>query len=141
MAQFYKAVVEPFVQELLNEKISERLPTAITILDFYLIVSTLIFYMFSVTDSIDRRSDDSDNKGVPFELLLPLYVTGGYFAIREFMQMISFIHLGLFFSSWFKRATNWMEISVIVQIFFWTVEMEIESMPLNFFQIGTSITL
>lgn len=51
------AVVKPFVQELLNEKISKRFPTAIMILDFYSIVITLVAYIVTVIESIDRRSD------------------------------------------------------------------------------------
>lgn len=134
-------MVEPFVQEILNKKISQRLPTAITILDFYCIVVTLVTYIFAVTDSIDRQSDIGTNGSVRLELLLPLYVAGGYFAIREFMQIISFIHLGLFFGLWFKRVTNWVEVFLIVQIIFWTFIMDMGTMPIKFFQTGTAITL
>mmetsp|Transcript_19907 Transcript_19907/g.29820 ORF Transcript_19907/g.29820 Transcript_19907/m.29820 type:complete len:626 (-) Transcript_19907:125-2002(-) len=135
------AVVEPYVQGLLNENISKRFPTAIMMLDFYAIVATLATFMIAVINSIDRRSDDDSNDSIPMLLLHPLYIVGAYFAVREFVQILSFIHLGLFFSSWFKRGTNWIEISFIVQVIFWTVVMETGAMSLNFFQTGTTITL
>lgn len=162
------AVVEPYVQQLLNQKISQRFPTAIMMLDFYAIVALLVTYMIAVINCIDRRSDymnissmynnesnelnesnalnalnevNEMNDSSPLLLLLPLYIVGAYFAVRECVQILSFIHLGLFFTSWFQRGTNWMEISLIVQVFFWTVVMETGAMSLEFFQTGTTITL
>jgi hypothetical protein len=137
----FSAVVEPFVQELLNEKISKRFPTAIMILDFYSIVITLVTYIICVIESIDRRAENGTDDSMSMLSLLPLYIAGGYFAAREFIQILSFIHLGLFFSSWFKRATNWIEISLIVQVIFWTAVMEMGALTLDLFQTGTAITL
>ena len=139
---FWAAVVEPFVQELLNEKISKRFPTAIMILDFYSIVITLVAYILAVIESINRRADNQYlDASVPFLYLLPLYFVGVYFLLRECIQILSFLHLGLFLSSWLKRPTNWMEISLIFLIIFWTTVMERGALSIDFFQAGTSITL
>ena len=139
--RFLIAVVEPYVQELLNQNISRKFPTAIMILDFYSILLTLITYMLAVLNSIDRRADITSSNSVPSSYLIPLYIAGSYFAIREIVQILSFIHLGLIFASWFKRTTNWMEISLIIQIIFWTVVMDTGAFTLEFFQAGTALTL
>lgn len=111
------------------------------ILDFYSILLTLITFILAVINSIDRRSDSTVSDSVPLSLLIPLYIAGSYFAIREIVQILSFIHLGLIFASWFKRTTNWMEIFLIIQVVFWTVVMDTGTMSLELFQAGTAMTL
>ncbi len=111
------------------------------ILDFYSILATLITYIFAVINSIDRRADDNSSNSVPAVLLFPLYLAGTYFAIREIVQILSFIHLGLVFTSWFRRTTNWMEIFLIIQVLFWAIIMHTGALSLEFFQTGTALTL
>ena len=133
-------MVEPYVQEQLNIKISKKFPTAIMILDFYMIVITLGTFIKAVIDSIDNRAENSNGSDSK-PILIFLYITCIYLAVREFVQVLSFIHLGLFFSSWFKRATNWMEISLIIQVLFWTIVIETGIMSMDHFRTGTAITL
>jgi hypothetical protein len=54
-----KAVVHPKVQELLNDKISRRFPTAVMMIDFYAISTVLISFAFLVIEAIDIRADET----------------------------------------------------------------------------------
>jgi len=54
-----KAVVHPKVQELLNDKISRKIPTAVMMLDFSALLSVVITFGYVVIESIDLRADDT----------------------------------------------------------------------------------
>ena len=69
----------------------------------------------------------------------PLYLCATYFALRELIQVLSFIHLGLF-SVWARRGTNWLEIGLIVLILFWAVVLNNGVMPLSTFRTCVALT-
>lgn len=76
---------------------------------------------------------------VDFFWIAPLYISAIYFAVRELIQVISFIHLGLF-SVWFRRGTNWLEIGLIVLILFWAAVLNTGVIPLDAFRTWASIS-
>jgi hypothetical protein len=89
-----RAVVVPIVQNLLNEKISQRFPTAVLMLDFYVLTMIIISYSMNFVDSIRKRTDeDKDNNAIDFVNLIPLYLGAAYFTLREVIQMISLLSL------------------------------------------------
>lgn len=70
-----RAVVLPVVQIILNEKISQRFPTAVLMLDFYVLVMIIYSYSVNVVQSIENRSDeDPANDAIDTKHLVPLYV-------------------------------------------------------------------
>jgi len=68
-----------------------------------------------------------------------MYLSAIYFALRELVQVLSFIHLGLF-SVWFRRGTNWLEIGLIVLILFWAVVLNTGVMPLDAFRTCAALS-
>jgi hypothetical protein len=52
-----KAVVHPKVQELLNDEISRRFPTAVMMIDFYAISTVVISFAFLAIEAIDKKED------------------------------------------------------------------------------------
>ena len=136
-----QAVVNPVVQELLNESMSKkRFPTMILMLDFYALLAILITYSFAVIDSIDRRSDDEKDNTVPMSLLFPLYLSGAYIFVREVAQALSFMHLGLF-HTWIIRASNWIDLLLIALVLFWTIIMDTGALHIDVFRTGASVTV
>jgi hypothetical protein len=55
-----RAVVMRIVQELLNDKIAQRFPTAILLLDLYVQIMVVFVYTFAVQQSVTSRFDGGD---------------------------------------------------------------------------------
>jgi hypothetical protein len=68
-----------------------------------------------------------------------MYLCVIYFALREFVQVLSFIHLGLF-SVWFRRGTNWLEIGLIVLILFWAIIFDTGAMKVDALRTWTALS-
>ena len=164
-----RAVVHPIVQGLLNLKISSRFPTAIILLDFYFLCIVIITYSIRVNQAIECRftccgqwtdplptnetcivpSDEwCQNPQNPSDCashftgasLSPLYIGATYFLIREIVQMMSLLFLGLF-QTWLFDPTNAMDVAFIVLVYFWTVVMQMGSIENNAFRTGAAISL
>lgn len=88
-----QAVVMPVVQILLNEKISQRFPTLVLLLDFYVLGLVIVFYAINVVASIEKRVDPTSDNKIDVLVLMPLYAGAGYFILREIIQMISLLSL------------------------------------------------
>ena len=120
-----RAVVHPIVQNMLNNKISNRIPTLIFLLDLYFLIIIIGFYWFNVIKSITLRFKDypdDPNETMDWRWLLPLYGGALWFLLREMAQMISLLALGLF-RSWLSDIRNWMDIIIISLIFVLTILM------------------
>jgi hypothetical protein len=146
-----RAVVVPVVQHLLNEKISQRFPTAVLMLDFYVLAMIIIFYSWSFVTSIDLRTEyDSckanDNcdetkidKAVKIEYLIPLYLGVAYFILREIIQMISLLSLKSF-NIWLYNPSNWLNVVFVFLVLFWTIKMTTGGGDTNKFRIGAAVS-
>lgn len=117
-----RAVVAPVVQSLLNEKISQRFPTAVILLDFYFLCAIIITFSVTTKEAIDRRFDDDRDDAVPGTRLILLYIGALYFLVREVVQMLSLLSLGLF-QTWLYDPTNWLDVTFIFLVLFWTLRM------------------
>jgi len=160
-----RAVVHPIVQELLNKKISMRFPTAIIMLDFYFLCIVIITYSIRVNQAIECRFSccgewtdplpTNETCIVPTDpqcqdskcathfsgaSLSPLYIGATYFLIREIVQMMSLLSLGLF-QTWLFDPTNWLDVTFIVLIYFWTIVMQTGAVENNAFRTGAAISL
>jgi hypothetical protein len=135
-----QAVVMPSVQMLLNEKISQRFPTAVLLLDFYFLTMIIISYSINVIDSIERRFSDNKSDQIATRVLGPLYVGAGYFLMREVIQMISLASLNSF-HSWVYDASNWLNVVFIFLVLYWTIQMNIGGGDANHFRTGSALTV
>jgi len=135
-----RAVVHPKVQESLNDKISKKFPTAIMMIDCYALLTVLFVFTKLTIGSIDRRTDPDLENAVPSSKVAPLYICAVYFLVREVIQLLSFIHLGLF-HVWYKRGSNWLELSLIVILFYWAIVLNTGSMDLESFRTTAAMTL
>jgi hypothetical protein len=134
-----RAVVVPVVQHLLNEKISQRFPTAVLMLDFYVLAMIIIFYSLSFVKSIEKRTnpeftDDAD-KAIHIWLLMPLFVGVAYFSLREIIQMISLLSLKSF-NIWLYNPSNWLNVAFVFLVLYWTIRMATGSGAERSFRIG-----
>lgn len=132
------AVVNPVVQRFLNFKIAKPFPTAITIGDFIFYILVIVFYQRAVIWSIEERSNAAVSS-LNSDYLVGLYLAAFYFALREFVQAVSLATIGLF-STWVWDGTNWFDIFYIILIIFWTAVIQRESLELQTFRVGASLT-
>jgi hypothetical protein len=95
------------VQELLNEKIAQRFPTAILLLDFYVQLLVVIFYTLAVQESANIRFGGKDSvQNLTF--CIPLLLIGAtYFLMREIIQVFSLISLKAL-QIWVYEPGNWL---------------------------------
>ena len=135
-----KAVVIPNVQVLLNDKISERFPTMILMLDFYAQAMIIVFYFLAVNESVSERFKPESNGKIENEnILVPLYVGAAYFLIREIIQVLSLLSLGSF-HVWVYEPNNWLNVLYICLVSFWTFDM-VTAFSENFrFRAGAALT-
>ena len=131
------AVINPEVQKVLNEKISQRFPTSVTIFDFVFYVLVIPFFQVSVIDSIEKRYGVTDTMDQKW--LVPLYLAASWFLLREIVQALSLASLGLF-KTWVNDPSNWFDILYIFLILFWAVTMSTDALSTKVFQIGTCLT-
>mmetsp|Transcript_11015 Transcript_11015/g.25579 ORF Transcript_11015/g.25579 Transcript_11015/m.25579 type:complete len:849 (+) Transcript_11015:35-2581(+) len=118
------AVVSPHVRNILNKKIVQRFPTSILMLDGYWLIIIIVCFEIETKKSIKERfAPTSDKTQQPITVSLILLFLGGiYFMSREVVQIVSLWSLGSV-SSWFYDATNWLDMSVIVLVFYYAVVM------------------
>lgn len=136
-----QAVVMPEVQNLLNEKISRRFPTAIMILDLYVLVMIIVSYFFAVSSTIASWEDgDASNDDIGSGRLLPLYIGGGYFWVRAVVQIISLISLKSF-NIWLYDPNNYLNVAVIFLVLFGTIRMDLGVENIARFRIGAAVTV
>ena len=141
-----RAVVMHVVQVLLNEKIAQRFPTLILMLDFYFQIMVVIVYSLSVTQSVDLRFKQmSDTSGsdasthIELRWSVILYAGASYFLLREIIQVLSLLSLGSF-HVWAYEPSNWLNVVYIGVVYFFTVEMNLGSGDAEVFRIGAALS-
>lgn len=151
-----QAVVMDVVQVLLNEKISQRFPTLVLMMDFYVLSMVIVFYSYYVIQSIDHRYDyntynstensthsNSENppeKTIATKELIPLYIGATYFFMREVIQLISLLSLKAF-NVWFYDPSNWLNVAFVFLILFWTCSMDRGYWPIEAFRTGAALSV
>ena len=132
------AVLSPVVQKILNVKIAQRFPTAVTLLDFVFYVLVIAFFQLAVIEELQaRQNDDTElSKG----LLAPLYIAVFYFTVREIVQALSLASLGLF-KTYVSDPTNGLDLVYILLILFWTIVMNTGGLPTAAFQTGAALSM
>jgi len=137
-----RAVVMPVVQILLNEKISRRFPTGVLMMDLTMQVMIILQYSFAVVESIKLRfgeDAETNNLKIPIQTLLPLYVGGAYFFVREVVQIISLLSLKSF-NIWLYDPSNYLNVAFVFLVFYWAVRMESGTGDRNYFRIGAAFS-
>ena len=136
-----RAVVMSVVQNLLNEKISQRFPTAVLLLDFVFLALTIGFYSHNVVNSLDKRFDSHDTSDCAIDVvpLIPLYMGAGYFALREVIQIISLLSLRVF-KLWLYDPSNYLNVTFVTVVLAWTVIMQTGNGDRDTFRVGSAIS-
>lgn len=142
------AVVSLHVRNILNEKIIQRFPTSILMLDGIMLM-TIIVCFYLATDRF--LGDKVGSEGEPIlALLILLFVAAAYFFVREFVQVLAALSLGAF-SSWLYDITNWLDMLVITLVTYYSVIMSLgtpvladydndDGDPYDAFRTGTALT-
>lgn len=138
------AVVSPHVRSILNKKIVQRFPTTILMMDGYMLMLIIICfemattvhinYRFSVTDSgnaanatsfsVEETKEAKDDIGELRTQLGLLFLGASYFLFREMIQIAALWSLGSV-TSWFYDLTNWLDVTVILLVFYYSIMMKI----------------
>jgi hypothetical protein len=133
------AVVTPHVRNILNKKIVQRFPTSILMLDGYMLGLVIVCFELTSMNHIDYRfAGDPLDTGTALSLL---YIGASYFLVRELVQIISLWSLGSL-SAWFWDPTNWLDMSVIILVFYYAVCMTDDSLGISdeAFRTGLAFT-
>lgn len=116
------AVVSKHVRNVLNEKIVQRFPTSILMLDGMFLVVLIVCFAFTTRNHIDMRFDPDNYEDTTSGSLVMVFVGASYFLIRELVQFASLMSLGSL-SSWWTDPANYLDISVIVLVFYYGILM------------------
>ena len=136
------AVVSPHVRNILNKKIVQRFHSSVLILDGYVLIAIMASFEIATTEHLkgifaEPRVPTFDNIKIPLILLL---LGGIYFLSRELIQIISLWSLGSF-SSWFYDPTNWLDLMVIVLVYYNSIIMtNVEFGSPEIFRPGAAFT-
>lgn len=117
-----RAVVSQHVRNVLNDKIVRPLPSAILMLDGYVLVMIIICFGVATSNHIDLRFDEENSTNNTQVPVVFLFFGGAYFLLRELIQMFSLIQLGSF-SSWWLDAQNWLDVVVITLVLYFATLM------------------
>ncbi|KAG7351184.1 ankyrin repeat domain protein [Nitzschia inconspicua] len=132
-----RAVVMRVVQELLNEKIAQRFPTAILLLDFYMQMLVVVFYSLAVEQSINRRFGGAADTSSDTAYCIVLYAGATYFFMREIIQVFSLISLKAL-HIWVYEPGNWLNVMYIIYIYVITGFMTTGEGNDDYFRIGAA---
>jgi len=133
------AVITPHVRNILNEKIVQRFHTMILMMDGIMLIMIIVCFEVATKHALDYRfwnySEsfvDMKDGGLiledqqkpklesldkPTAALSMLFIGALYFLARELIQIISLISLNSF-GSWFTDSTNWLDMAVIILVFY-----------------------
>jgi hypothetical protein len=144
------AVVSLHVRNILNEKIIQRFPTSILMLDGIMLMAIIVCFELATTRFIDDKVGTGGES--IFGPLLLLFAAAGYFVLREFVQVLASLSLGAF-SSWLYDTTNWLDLLVITLVTYYSVVMAVgkpvwadsdmedeDGDPYDAFRTGTALT-
>jgi ankyrin repeat protein len=114
------AVVSPHVRNILNQKIIQRFPTSILMLDGIMYIAIIVCFEIATTGFIDTL-DTMEDPGIDHSLAM-LFTAAIYFFLREFAQVLASISLGAF-SSWLFDTSNWLDALVFTLVIYYSVIM------------------
>lgn len=143
-----RAVVMKVVQELLNDKIAQRFPTMILLLDLIMTIVVIVAYTLAVIQSIEERSM-GDNAKPPiiestdwmdWRWVGLLYIGALYHFIREMIQVISLAALGAF-RIYVRDISNWINLVYIILISLIATLCMLRTGDDDAFQIGASLVV
>jgi ankyrin repeat protein len=134
------AVVTPHVRNILNKKIVRRFPTSVLIMDLYMKILLIVFFQISTEDYIDKMFGAKEHLMKPlFTIALRfVFFVGAYFLIRELVQVISFWSLGRL-SAWFWDFTNWLDVSLVIFVFYYALQMAGGGVGIDKFSFRTGV--
>lgn len=105
-------------QNILNHKIVMRFPTMILLLDFAFLIICIVAFEIATGQTIDYLFTEEGAAPPPSTgLIILTMICGGYFLLREVVQIVSLLALGNF-SAWIWDMGNWLDVSVIFLVFF-----------------------
>jgi ankyrin repeat protein len=114
------AVINPHVRNILNQKIIQRFPTSILMLDGYFLIFIIVAFERASENVIHMRyAEARGDPPVPntSEVAVGvLFLGASYFLMRELIQIISLISLGGL-RTWFADATNYLDMAVIISVY------------------------
>lgn len=114
------AIRNSYLQKILNDMITRRFPTAVLLIDLYvLILMIVVFWVASSRCISDRESCGQDQK----HLLSVLYGGATYYLIRELAQALSMQALGLF-KRWACDTKNWIVVITFCFVYADTAVMQ-----------------
>ena len=119
------AVINPHVRNILNQKIIQRFPTSILMLDGYWLLFLIIAFERASKNHIEIRFAAARGEVVANETeidIIVLFLGAGYFLGRELVQIISLISLGGI-KTWFTDTTNYLDTAVIFTVLYNTILM------------------
>jgi len=118
------AVINQHVRNILNQKIIQRFPTSILIMDGYMLFFIIVAFEMATKNHIEMRFEDPDDpvEDETFVQIIILLLGVGYFMTRELVQVISLISLGGI-KTWFTDATNYLDMAVIFTVLYNTILM------------------
>lgn len=130
------AVVSPHVQKLLNDRIVQRFPTSMLLLDFYVLVTLIVCFEVTTEAYITEKAPRSDDAGASSSTSSPtesdwdeitpphiaLYCGVTYFLLREVIQVASLRKFGSL-TSWAYDTTNLLDVTLIITVFYYTIYM------------------
>lgn len=89
------AVINPHVRNVLNQKLIQRFPTSILILDGYWLLILIVAFERASKNHIEIRFSESGDveDSTPVDLII-LFLGAAYFFTRELVQVISLMSLG-----------------------------------------------
>lgn len=121
------AVISPHVRNVLNKRAVQRFPTSFKLLDGYMRLTLIVCFFITSIDHIDYRfANDPLNRDGKQPALSLLYVGATYFLWREILQIYSLFQLKSL-TSYFKDRTNYLDVTVIILVFYYAAAMTNDS--------------
>jgi ankyrin repeat protein len=115
------AVINLHVRNILNQKIIQRFPTSILMLDGYFLIAIIIAFARASENVLHvrytaLRPEEPDAQNTSKIEIRFLFVGATYFLLRELIQITSLISLGGL-RTWFVDATNYLDMAVIISVY------------------------
>lgn len=114
------AITNSYLQNVLNEMITKRFPTAILLIDLYLLILMIAVFWVASSRCISSRDDCGYNQK---NLLIILYSGATYYLFRELSQALSMQALGLF-QRWSSDTKNWLVVVTFFLVYADTAVMQ-----------------
>lgn len=124
-----KAVIMAPVQELLNEKNSQRFPTLLAMIEFFALMVVIVTYSTNAVQYITLGRDFNRIH------LIPLYLGVAFFILREIIQIRSLFSIKSFRSVLFNPF-YWINFSFCGLVLCWTIIMTITTSNDDSFKTG-----